>query len=54
MSEMVERVARALCEDCGLDWSAASQDSWRRWLHNVVGAVLVAAVALLIGVGNMQ
>lgn len=40
---MVERVARALCEDCGLNWETAIHDGWRRQAR----AAIVKASSLM-------
>lgn len=37
--EEVERVARALCEDCSLDWETSMQDAWCRNARAAISAM---------------
>ena len=46
-SPLVERVARALCEDCGLDWETATQEGWERQARAAIAAMREPTEAML-------
>ena len=43
----VGRVARALCEDCSLDWETSTQDAWRRNARAAIAAMKEPSEAAL-------